>query len=270
MTSRAVADTSPRESVTHDRLWKHAAKDATLRLSPGPSPTALARVLAIAAVQAESPTRPDHVATEDRMNARKPKTPLTLELVTAPSERAQATRRENPNPERQIVDVTLRTDDRLLLPVDEAARRLSIGRSLLYELLAAGEIHSIHVGRLRRVPLSALTRLRQPPVPWVRHGGRLGDLSLTQANLGCVSTPIDDRSQALVGPKSGGASRRARSRPPRPRMNTDLHARAKAASPGKSTRVGSAIRAAPAGHRRQAARRRPPQSVWVRPRPRHP
>jgi excisionase family DNA binding protein len=90
------------------------------------------------------------------MNARKPKTPLTLELVTAPSERAQATRRENPNPERQIVDVTLRTDDRLLLPVDEAARRLSIGRSLLYELLAAGEIHSIHVGRLRRVPLSAL------------------------------------------------------------------------------------------------------------------
>ena len=90
------------------------------------------------------------------MNARKPKTPLTLELVTAPSERAQATRRENPKPERQIVDVTLRTDDRLLLPVDEAARRLSIGRSLLYELLAAGEIHSIHVGRLRRVPLSAL------------------------------------------------------------------------------------------------------------------
>ena len=41
--------------------------------------------------------------------------------------------------------------------MDEAARRLSIGRSLLYELLAAGEIHSIHVGRLRRVPLSALT-----------------------------------------------------------------------------------------------------------------
>jgi len=93
------------------------------------------------------------------MNARRPKTPLTLELVTAPSEseRARATRRENPNAERQIVDVTLRADDRLLLPVDEAARRLSIGRSLLYELLAAGEIHSIHVGRLRRVPISALT-----------------------------------------------------------------------------------------------------------------
>ena len=91
------------------------------------------------------------------MNARKPKTPLTLELVTAPSQLAPAPRRETQNTERQIVDVTLRTDDRLLLPVDEAARRLSIGRSLLYELLATGEIHSIHVGRLRRVPLSALT-----------------------------------------------------------------------------------------------------------------
>ena len=34
------------------------AGDAGLRLSPGPSPTRLARVLAIPAVQAESPTRP--------------------------------------------------------------------------------------------------------------------------------------------------------------------------------------------------------------------
>ena len=91
------------------------------------------------------------------MNARKPKSPLTLELVTASSQLAPAPRRETQDTERQIVDVTLRADDRLLLPVDEAARRLSIGRSLLYELLATGEIHSIHVGRLRRVPLSALT-----------------------------------------------------------------------------------------------------------------
>ena len=91
------------------------------------------------------------------MNARKPKSPLTLELVAASSQHARAPRRETQDAERQIVDVTLRADDRLLLPVDEAARRLSIGRSLLYELLAAGEIHSIHVGRLRRVPLSALT-----------------------------------------------------------------------------------------------------------------
>jgi excisionase family DNA binding protein len=46
---------------------------------------------------------------------------------------------------------------RLLLTVSEAARQLGIGRSLLYELLADGQVESIHVGRLRRIPADALT-----------------------------------------------------------------------------------------------------------------
>lgn len=46
---------------------------------------------------------------------------------------------------------------RLLLTVEEAAQRLAIGRSLMYELLASGRITSIRVGRLRRVPFGALT-----------------------------------------------------------------------------------------------------------------
>ena len=50
-----------------------------------------------------------------------------------------------------------RGDDRLLLTVVDAARRLEVSRSLMYELLAAGEIDSVHVGRLRRVPVDALT-----------------------------------------------------------------------------------------------------------------
>jgi excisionase family DNA binding protein len=90
------------------------------------------------------------------MHARRPTTPTTLELVAA-SGPAQAARRVPAGSEQQIVDVTVQADERLLLSVDEAARRLSIGRSLLYELLAAGEIRSIHVGRLRRVPIAALT-----------------------------------------------------------------------------------------------------------------
>jgi excisionase family DNA binding protein len=45
---------------------------------------------------------------------------------------------------------------RLLLTVSEAARQLGIGRSLLYELLADGQVESIHVGRLRRIPTDAL------------------------------------------------------------------------------------------------------------------
>ena len=45
---------------------------------------------------------------------------------------------------------------RLLLTVSEAAQQLGIGRSLLYELLADGQVESIHVGRLRRIPIDAL------------------------------------------------------------------------------------------------------------------
>ena len=45
---------------------------------------------------------------------------------------------------------------RLLLTVSEAVRRLGIGRSLLYELMANDDVESIHVGRLRRIPADAL------------------------------------------------------------------------------------------------------------------
>lgn len=43
-----------------------------------------------------------------------------------------------------------------LLTVDEAARRLRIGRTFLYELIKNGEIVSLKVGKLRRFPPEAL------------------------------------------------------------------------------------------------------------------
>jgi excisionase family DNA binding protein len=46
---------------------------------------------------------------------------------------------------------------RILLTVDEAATSLSLGRTYLYRLLMSKEIASVKVGRVRRVPLSALT-----------------------------------------------------------------------------------------------------------------
>jgi excisionase family DNA binding protein len=49
------------------------------------------------------------------------------------------------------------TSEPLLLTVGQAAHRLGISRSLLYELLAAGDIESITIGRLRRIPTEALT-----------------------------------------------------------------------------------------------------------------
>jgi excisionase family DNA binding protein len=76
----------------------------------------------------------------------------TLQVVTASTTRQRGPTIAGP----PVVNLTVQADDRLLLTVAEAARRLEIGRSLFYELLAAGEIESIHVGRLRRVPADAL------------------------------------------------------------------------------------------------------------------
>lgn len=58
--------------------------------------------------------------------------------------------------EERIINLTVETDDKLLLTVVEAARRLGIGRTLMYELLDAGEVASVHIGRLHKVPVEAL------------------------------------------------------------------------------------------------------------------
>lgn len=42
-------------------------------------------------------------------------------------------------------------DDKLLVTVDEAARRMSIGRSHLYEYLMRGSLRSVRIGRSRRI-----------------------------------------------------------------------------------------------------------------------
>ena len=51
--------------------------------------------------------------------------------------------------EKHVINVTLEADEGLLLSLVEAARRLGIGRTSMYELLDAGEIESVHIGRLR-------------------------------------------------------------------------------------------------------------------------
>ena len=58
-----------------------------------------------------------------------------------------------------------------LLKVDEAAKRLSLSRSLLYQLLMSGEIESVKVGRARRIPASALDAY----VNQLRSAGGIGE-----------------------------------------------------------------------------------------------
>jgi excisionase family DNA binding protein len=48
-------------------------------------------------------------------------------------------------------DTSTAVSDRLLLTVEEAGAALGVGRSLMYEFIARGEIRTVRVGRLRRV-----------------------------------------------------------------------------------------------------------------------
>jgi excisionase family DNA binding protein len=44
----------------------------------------------------------------------------------------------------------------LLLTAEEAAELLNIGRCKVYDLLRAGELESVKIGRLRRIPREAV------------------------------------------------------------------------------------------------------------------
>lgn len=54
---------------------------------------------------------------------------------------------------------TLEATPRLLLTIPEAARRLSVGRTTVYALLKSGELASVTIGRLRRIPTDSLEAL---------------------------------------------------------------------------------------------------------------
>ncbi|GAB3751966.1 helix-turn-helix domain-containing protein [Microlunatus parietis] len=57
-----------------------------------------------------------------------------------------------------VPDTTVSLTDApvLLLRIEEAAARLGIARTLMYHLVRTGEVESVHVGRLRRVPVACL------------------------------------------------------------------------------------------------------------------
>ena len=67
-----------------------------------------------------------------------------LRLVT-PTQRRLV---REPVVDSPVINLTLAADDRPLRTVGKAAHRLGIGRSFTYELVAAGQIETIHVGQL--------------------------------------------------------------------------------------------------------------------------
>ena len=54
----------------------------------------------------------------------------------------------------------------LLLRIEEAALRLGIGRTSMYRLIMTGDVESVHIGALHRVPAPCL----QEYVDRLRHG----------------------------------------------------------------------------------------------------
>ena len=46
--------------------------------------------------------------------------------------------------------------ERVLLTPEEAAESLKIGRCMLYDLIRNGDLESIKIGRLRRIPVDSV------------------------------------------------------------------------------------------------------------------
>lgn len=46
--------------------------------------------------------------------------------------------------------------EKLLLTPEEAAERLSVGRSRIFELIGSGRLRSVRIGNSRRIPTEAL------------------------------------------------------------------------------------------------------------------
>ena len=79
-------------------------------------------------------------------------------------EGAESTRQEpDPKPANEEAAV------RVVLTVEQAAERLGIGRTLMYSLVSAGDVESVTIGRLRRIPADALVRY----VEGLRAGGEV-------------------------------------------------------------------------------------------------
>lgn len=117
--------TGRKHPVIPTRSRPHAPpRSATRPPATSPRPTHSTTVPATAAKQPPGPPLP-------AFTRRKEQPPVSLHEATEPAAR-------------------------LLLTVEEAAGCFGVGRSTMYGLILDGEVESIHVGRLRRVPMDAL------------------------------------------------------------------------------------------------------------------
>lgn len=95
-----------------------------------------------------------------------------LRLMSTSTEPRRRRVRETEQP---VINITVQSDERRVFNVVEAAAILGIGRSKLYELIAAGEIRTIHIGRLCKIPVAAIDEFlaSRPSTPPSQSGPRL-------------------------------------------------------------------------------------------------
>ncbi len=84
-------------------------------------------------------------------------TSVALYRLASPSSAATSDEASTEMIREDPVTESVTIDDQLLVTPEEAARRLSIGRTTVYELMASGELQSVSIGRCRRVPVISLS-----------------------------------------------------------------------------------------------------------------
>ncbi|MBK0866147.1 helix-turn-helix domain-containing protein [Saccharopolyspora sp. HNM0986] len=82
-------------------------------------------------------------------------TDRSTEIAATLAKLAALLAEEEPAP--PVEERTVRSlPSRVLLTVEEAAQQLGIGRTTAYALVRSGELESVHIGRLRRIPKEAI------------------------------------------------------------------------------------------------------------------
>ena len=100
---------------------------------------------------------------------------------------------------------------KLLLDVREVGEALGCGKTYVYELIARGELRTVKLGRLTRIPADSLVELR---LPEDRIGAAGGRRLLTCSMRDCRRRPTDSRLTPYLTPyRANSPGHRRSSRP---------------------------------------------------------
>lgn len=105
---------------------------------------------------------------------------------------------------------SLNEPQQLLVTIEEAARRLCIGRTQMFKLVQTGAVTSVKVGRSRRVDPTALASFvadlqREPPTNPSTETRRLDGKAVNSAEAALQATNPSTEARRLEGRKTGSA-----------------------------------------------------------------